>query len=45
MSVSKHYVYEGKIVVAEDQMINLEILHEYFVKLGLTHAVTICING
>jgi CheY-like chemotaxis protein len=35
----------GKIVVAEDQAINVEILKGYFETLRLVSDVTICING
>ncbi len=36
---------QGKIIVAEDQMINLEILRSYIERLGLLKDTIFCVDG
>jgi hypothetical protein len=36
---------QGKIIAAEDQMINIEILRGYIERLGLLKSTTFCIDG
>ena len=38
--------FEGKIIVAEDQFINLEIMKQYFEQIGILNSdYSFCIDG
>ncbi len=37
--------FEGKIIVAEDQLINLEVIKSYTERLGILNFTDFCIDG
>jgi len=40
-----HPTFEGKIVIADDQVINVQILEGFFETLDLEDAISVCYNG
>jgi hypothetical protein len=37
--------FDAKIIVAEDQLINLEVLRDYIEKMGFANSTEYCIDG